>query len=70
MKRSEDLYNVVVIGAGTAGLVTAAGTTALGERVAMIEPGSARVSRAGDRGLAITDSFERLFRRDAETNTP
>jgi pyruvate/2-oxoglutarate dehydrogenase complex dihydrolipoamide dehydrogenase (E3) component len=31
------LYNVVVIGAGTAGLVTAAGTAALGGRVALIE---------------------------------
>ncbi len=30
-------YNVVVIGAGTAGLVTAAGTSALGGRVALIE---------------------------------
>ena len=30
-------YNVVVIGAGTAGLVTAAGTAALGGRVALIE---------------------------------
>src|SRR5437879_5756102 len=28
-------------------------------------PGSARVSRAGDRGLFL----ERLFRRDAKTNT-
>ena len=38
-------------------------------------PGSARVSRVGDRVLAITDFFsaallrERLFRRVAETNT-
>jgi pyruvate/2-oxoglutarate dehydrogenase complex dihydrolipoamide dehydrogenase (E3) component len=31
------LYNVVVIGAGTAGLVTAAGTAALGGRVALVE---------------------------------
>ncbi len=37
--------------------------------------GSARVSRAGDRVLAITDFFrdallkERLLRRDAATNT-
>ena len=31
------LYNVVVIGGGTAGLVTAAGTAALGGRVALIE---------------------------------
>jgi pyruvate/2-oxoglutarate dehydrogenase complex dihydrolipoamide dehydrogenase (E3) component len=31
------LYNVVVIGAGTAGLVTAAGTVGLGGRVALIE---------------------------------
>src|SRR3990172_12198385 len=30
-------YNVVVIGAGTAGLVTAAGTAGLGGRVALIE---------------------------------
>src|SRR5881227_2632933 len=30
-------YNVVVIGGGTAGLVTAAGTAALGGRVALIE---------------------------------
>lgn len=34
-----ELYNVVVIGAGTAGLVTAAGTAGLGGRVAMIERG-------------------------------
>ena len=31
------LYNVVIIGAGTAGLVTAAGTAGLGGRVALIE---------------------------------
>ncbi len=31
------MYNVVVIGAGTAGLVTAAGTVSLGGRVALIE---------------------------------
>ena len=31
------IYNVVVIGAGTAGLVTAAGTAGLGGRVALIE---------------------------------
>jgi threonine dehydrogenase-like Zn-dependent dehydrogenase len=30
------LYNVVVIGAGTAGLVTAAGTAGLGGRVALL----------------------------------
>src|SRR6266849_1102542 len=34
---SKDIYNVVVIGAGTAGLVTAAGTAGLGGRVALIE---------------------------------
>src|ERR1700756_46385 len=34
---SKDVYNVVVIGAGTAGLVTAAGTAGLGGRVALIE---------------------------------
>ncbi len=31
------LYNVIVIGAGTAGLVTAAGTAGLGGRVALVE---------------------------------
>jgi pyruvate/2-oxoglutarate dehydrogenase complex dihydrolipoamide dehydrogenase (E3) component len=35
--RGEGMYNVVVIGAGTAGLVTAAGTAGLGGRVALIE---------------------------------
>ena len=35
--REEKPYNVVVIGAGTAGLVTAAGTAGLGGRVALIE---------------------------------
>jgi pyruvate/2-oxoglutarate dehydrogenase complex dihydrolipoamide dehydrogenase (E3) component len=34
--KGEDLYNLV-IGAGTAGLVTAAGSVALGARVALIE---------------------------------
>jgi pyruvate/2-oxoglutarate dehydrogenase complex dihydrolipoamide dehydrogenase (E3) component len=33
----EGIYNVIVIGAGTAGLVTAAGTAGLGGRVALIE---------------------------------
>ncbi|HEY7698205.1 MAG TPA: FAD-dependent oxidoreductase, partial [Vicinamibacteria bacterium] len=33
----EPLYNVVVIGGGTAGLVTAAGTAGLGGRVALVE---------------------------------
>ncbi|MGH7935451.1 MAG: FAD-dependent oxidoreductase, partial [Chthoniobacterales bacterium] len=37
MKKGEGLYNLVVIGAGTAGLVTAAGSVALGARVALIE---------------------------------
>ncbi|PYL06661.1 MAG: FAD-containing oxidoreductase [Verrucomicrobia bacterium] len=37
MKKGEEVYNVVVIGAGTAGLVTAAGTAGLGGRVALIE---------------------------------
>ena len=37
MKRGEGIYNVIVIGAGTAGLVTAAGTAGLGGRVALIE---------------------------------
>src|SRR5258707_15748857 len=32
-----DRYNLVVIGAGTAGLVTAAGAAALGARVALVE---------------------------------
>jgi pyruvate/2-oxoglutarate dehydrogenase complex dihydrolipoamide dehydrogenase (E3) component len=35
--REASLYNVVVIGGGTAGLVTAAGTAGLGGRVALIE---------------------------------
>jgi pyruvate/2-oxoglutarate dehydrogenase complex dihydrolipoamide dehydrogenase (E3) component len=37
MKKGDGAYNVVVIGAGTAGLVTAAGTAGLGGRVALIE---------------------------------
>src|SRR5260221_7775802 len=37
--REAGLYNVVVIGAGTAGLVTAAGTAGLGGRVALVEKG-------------------------------
>src|SRR5207247_5413216 len=37
MKKGEGVYNVVVIGAGTAGLVTAAGTAGVGGRVALIE---------------------------------
>jgi pyruvate/2-oxoglutarate dehydrogenase complex dihydrolipoamide dehydrogenase (E3) component len=37
MKKGEGVYNVVVIGAGTAGLVTAAGTAGLGGRVALVE---------------------------------
>ena len=36
-KKGAGVYNVVVIGAGTAGLVTAAGTAGLGGRVALIE---------------------------------
>src|SRR5512143_4258197 len=34
-----DRYNLVVIGAGTAGLVTAAGAAGLGARVALVERG-------------------------------
>lgn len=37
MKKGEGKYNVIVIGAGTAGLVTAAGTAGLGGHVALIE---------------------------------
>jgi pyruvate/2-oxoglutarate dehydrogenase complex dihydrolipoamide dehydrogenase (E3) component len=37
LRKGEGIYNVVVIGAGTAGLVTAAGTAGLGGRVALIE---------------------------------
>ncbi len=37
MTKGAGKYNVVVIGAGTAGLVTAAGTAGLGGRVALIE---------------------------------
>jgi pyruvate/2-oxoglutarate dehydrogenase complex dihydrolipoamide dehydrogenase (E3) component len=36
-EKGKGRYNVVVIGAGTAGLVTAAGTTGLGGRAALIE---------------------------------
>lgn len=36
-RKGEGRYNVVVIGAGTAGLVSAAGLSALGARVALIE---------------------------------
>jgi pyruvate/2-oxoglutarate dehydrogenase complex dihydrolipoamide dehydrogenase (E3) component len=36
-RKGEGVYNAVVIGAGTAGLVTAAGTAGLGGRVALIE---------------------------------
>jgi pyruvate/2-oxoglutarate dehydrogenase complex dihydrolipoamide dehydrogenase (E3) component len=36
-RRADEAYNVVVIGAGTAGLVTAAGTAGLGGRVALVE---------------------------------
>ena len=39
MQKGEGVYNVVVIGGGTAGLVTAAGTAGLGGRVALIERG-------------------------------
>ena len=35
--KGQGVYNVVVIGAGTAGLVVAAGTAGLGGRVALIE---------------------------------
>ena len=35
--KGDHTFNVVVIGAGTAGLVTAAGTAGLGGRVALIE---------------------------------
>jgi pyruvate/2-oxoglutarate dehydrogenase complex dihydrolipoamide dehydrogenase (E3) component len=37
MEKGEGVYNVVVVGAGTAGLITAAGTAGLGGRVALIE---------------------------------
>ena len=36
-EKGKGIYNAVVIGAGTAGLVTAAGTAGLGGRVALIE---------------------------------
>ncbi len=36
-QRGEGRYNLVVLGAGTAGLVTAAGTAGLGGRVALVE---------------------------------
>ena len=37
MTKGDGIYNLVVIGAGTAGLVTAAGSVALGARVALVE---------------------------------
>lgn len=37
MSNSSEVYNAIVIGGGTAGLVTAAGTAGLGGRVALIE---------------------------------
>jgi pyruvate/2-oxoglutarate dehydrogenase complex dihydrolipoamide dehydrogenase (E3) component len=37
VRKGEGIYNLVVIGAGTAGLVTAAGACGLGARVALIE---------------------------------
>lgn len=37
MRKGDGTYNLVVIGAGTAGLVTAAGSVALGARVALVE---------------------------------
>jgi len=37
VKKGAGVYNLVVIGAGTAGLVTAAGSVALGARVALVE---------------------------------
>ena len=37
MKKGDGVYNLVVIGAGTAGLVAAAGAVALGARVALVE---------------------------------
>ena len=39
MKKGEGTYNAVVIGAGSGGLVTAAGLAGLGARVALIEKG-------------------------------
>ena len=46
-------YNLVVIGAGTAGLVTAAGAAGLGAKVALIEiavamAGQVRLSKLGN----------------------
>ena len=38
-QRGEGVYNVIVIGAGTAGLVAAAGVAAFGARVALVERG-------------------------------
>jgi pyruvate/2-oxoglutarate dehydrogenase complex dihydrolipoamide dehydrogenase (E3) component len=37
VRKGDGIYNLVVIGAGTAGLVTAAGSVALGARVALVE---------------------------------
>ena len=40
-------YNLVVVGAGTAGLVAAAGAAGLGARVALVERCSARHTSSG-----------------------
>jgi glycine/D-amino acid oxidase-like deaminating enzyme len=63
----EETYNVVVIGAGTAGLVTAAGTAALGGRVALVERnrmgGDCVARKAADRyqRSRITSTARKVF---------
>ena len=53
------LYNLVIIGAGTAGLVTAAGTAGLGGRVALFE----RNKTGGDCSTTAACRARRSLRR-------
>src|SRR4030095_6523072 len=55
-------YNLVVIGAGTAGLVTAAGGAGLGGRGALVEralPGGGRLHRGGGGGAGRAGGADR-----------
>ncbi len=65
--KGEGIYNVVVIGAGTAGLVAAAGTAGLGGRVALVERlgwGFVAVSAGSTLGAAGAFLVARYLARD------
>lgn len=62
--KSEEKYNVVVIGGGTAGLVTAAGTAALGGRVALVERNKMG-GRLSEFWLCAQQSAHRFGARDS-----